>query len=185
MSHELSTPTTDTPEQIQQLPALPADQIDLLWNYTHRITDNITGRGFEGGYKSAIDHLKSKSEQTSEDVGLGEVALTAATVGAMTRNPAEFQKSAEAFTRRMVLELGISPEHATIFLRMQGDFSSRPSPENIARALSSGLKYLDGRQESFGEDTTSARIAFLASGLAATQETSLRRAIIKQLQPQS
>ncbi|MGH7241173.1 MAG: hypothetical protein ACREGB_02650 [Candidatus Saccharimonadales bacterium] len=168
--------TAPNPEQAVENLRLPSEQRKLLVDYTLHSTDK--GQSAEH-YQKVLARMDTLAERDGDDPTLGKLAVTAATMGALTRTPDRFKQHGRSLMDR-ARSMGLQDEHAKIFIRIQQDYAAKQSA-GIPETLRSGLRYLDKRQQVHGEDISSARIAFLASGFAATQDTSLRQAIVKQL----
>ena len=157
---------------------LASEQVEALKNYTFNATDKNTG---DKHFAAAVNHMKTISERVGDELGLGEIAISAAALGSLSRNPSALQRSGQTLADKMIAN-GMQREHVGILMMMQQSYAAKPEAMNIGQILKSGLGYLDGRKENHGEDTSRAKVAFLASSLAATQDISLRQAILKQLQ---
>jgi hypothetical protein len=184
MTHESLPPIQTTPEETAQNAGwrpgerLADEQLDTLKRYLLNAADrNRSGEHFA----DASTRMKGISEQVGDELGLGEIAISGVALGSLSRNPVALRQFAPTLAERMV-GIGMQREHVSILLKMQQSFGARPGAGDIGLALKSGLGYLDRRAEDHHEDTSRAKVAFLASGLAATQDVSLRRAILKQLQ---
>lgn len=192
MTHE-TTPlpefTPVVPAEASELPAvnpemhaidqhLATEQLDALKDYTLNAIDKNTG---DKHFATAVTRMKTVSERVGDSRGLGEIAITAAALGSLSRNPSALQGSGRTLADKMIAK-GMQREHVVILMKLQQSFAAKPAAMNIGQTLKLGLDYLNGRSTIHGEDTSRAKVAFLASSLAATQDVSLRRAILKQLQ---
>jgi len=168
---------------------LALGQIDTLMQYVQEATDKIVAPGDRpavlGGWHGSSDYqdgrkvMDATSERIDADSEIGRLAILAATLGAAARNPVTLAETVGLLAE--VVAIGVDPGHVTIFQMMQADFALRPTPSGIGDALKSGLVYLKGREERFGEDVSKPRLFFMISALAATKDADLRQAIVKDL----
>lgn len=192
MTHESTPPLESTlvvPAEASELPAgipevladgqhLASEQVEVLKNYTLNATDKNTG---DKHFTTAVNHMKTVSERVGDSLGLGEIAISAAALGSLSRDPSALQRSGRTLADKMIAR-GMQREHVVILMKLQQSFAAKPAAMNIGQTLKLGLDYLNTRTTIHGEDTSRAKVAFLVSSLAATQDVSLRRAILKQLQ---
>ena len=169
---QITSPEVRTPD-VQLAPG----QLDALKDYTFNALDKNNGGKH---FVTALERMKPISERVGDDLGLGKIAITAAALGSICHNPAARTQSGPNLVKR-IHETGIQSEHIKVLLDMQKRFGNKPDVVNIGVTLRSGLSYLGHRKEKYGEDTSQARVAFLASSLAATQDVGLRKIILKEL----
>jgi hypothetical protein len=166
------------PEQISEERHLSAPQLDLVVKFTRSADAYRTGLE----YQRAIEGMRSTSEHTGDDPDLGGVAITAVAIGALSRDPASFSQHKKSL-RQSIEQMGFPDRHADVLFDMQGRFfQGSHRPARIAQVLHAGLENLDSRRDTHGENTSAARVAFIASAFAATHDQDLRVALFRDLQ---
>jgi energy-converting hydrogenase Eha subunit A len=159
----------------EQSPSLDPAQLAILVRYVAGSVDSISGESYD--YSRAIRDVTTLSSEMGNNVDVGYIAITAARVGALTRNPADFDSSGIGLITSMVHENDLTGDQAGVFRDMQNRFTWEHTAINVSNVLGAGLEYLKGREFTDGEDISRAKIAFLASAYAATEDMNLRQSI--------
>lgn len=167
------------PEITASEPGLAVEQIATLKHYLVEAADKNSARKH---LALALTRMNESSKQVGDDSGLGEIAVCAVALGSLSHDPDALHQAAPALIKRMT-DNGLQKEHASTMLEIQKVYTAKPGATDIGLTLVSGLKYLDRRKQLYGDDITQGRIAFLSSGLAASQDANLRKFILRQLRP--
>jgi len=180
---EISKPLNPEQELQPASTELSPQQLATFTDYVHGSTD----RHFNpDAYRSVTSRMNALSQQAGIDENGGRLVITAATVGAMTRDPRAFELSARGLMKRMKDDLGLSEPQTKVFQQLIGRFrTSQGRPDVVGHSLSGALQAIKQRAEQHGEDSSVARVAFLASAFAATKDRGLRLAIHRDLEAAS
>ncbi len=181
MSEELFKKSQETLEAETPL-QLHREQVLLMTRYVDGAADH--GQALQS-YGSAMRQNQSLAQAQEIDPVLGDIMITAATIGSLTRNRNQLMSSGGPLTERLVKDMGMEREDASHFYKFQQHMAEQPNVGHISSALSSAMRYLKSREENSGEDTSKLRMAMLSSAFAATKDHSLRSAIYKDLMPKT